>query len=286
MTFEAAKNGLEIGGVRVGDGAPIALIAGPCVVESQSFMLAHAERLKAIAAEAGVGLVFKSSFDKANRTRGESPRGPGIEGGLDILAAVKAKLGLPILTDVHLPDQCAIAAEVADVLQIPAFLCRQTDLLAAAGETGRVVNIKKGQFLAAEDMAYAAEKAVGARGILVTERGTSFGYRDLVVDFRNFPVLRRLAPLVFDGTHSVQRPGARGGTTGGDRREVPLLVRAAVAVGVDAVFLEVHPDPDHAPSDGPNSLDYEGLIRVLREMRALESALALSHSDDTGKRES
>jgi 2-dehydro-3-deoxyphosphooctonate aldolase (KDO 8-P synthase) len=264
--------------IRIGGGAPLALIAGPCVVESRGFMLEHASRLKEIAASAGVPLIFKSSFDKANRTKGSSFRGPGMEEGLEILGEVKAKLGLPILTDVHLPEQCASAARVADVLQIPAFLCRQTDLLAAAGETGRAVNVKKGQFLAPEDMKFAVEKVASSRpsgeaNVLVTERGSAFGYRDLVVDYRGLSIMRRFAPVVFDGTHSVQRPGSAGGSTGGDRREVPALVRAAVAVGVDAVFLEVHPDPDRAPSDGPNSLDYAGLVTVLEEMTAIDAVV-------------
>ncbi|MCK6545588.1 3-deoxy-8-phosphooctulonate synthase [Myxococcota bacterium] len=264
---------VDVAGIRIGGGAPIVLIAGPCVVESRAFMLEHARRLKELAAEAGRAFIFKASYDKANRTRGTSFRGPGLEDGLDILAEVKAKVGVPILTDVHLPEQCVIAAEVADVLQIPAFLCRQTDLLVAAGETGRVVNVKKGQFLAAEDMAFAVEKVANPAGALVTERGSTFGYRDLIVDFRNLAILRRFAPVVFDGTHSVQRPGAAGGSTGGNRLEVPPLVRAAVAVGVDAIFLEVHPEPDAAPSDGPNSLDYAGLLSVLSDLEVLESAL-------------
>lgn len=274
--------------IRIGDGAPLALIAGPCVVEEHDFMLAHARRLQEIAAAASIPLIFKSSFDKANRTKGTSFRGPGVDEGLEILASVKAKLGLPIITDVHTAEQCAAAAEVADVLQIPAFLCRQTDLLAAAGETGRAVNVKKGQFLAPEDMAFAVEKVAKSRprsspaaNVLVTERGTSFGYRDLVVDYRGLSIMRKFAPVVFDGTHSVQRPGSQGGTTGGDRREVPALVRAAVAVGVDAVFLEVHPDPDRAPSDGPNSLDYAGLERVLAELRAISAALSSNKGGPT-----
>ncbi|MFO0725997.1 MAG: 3-deoxy-8-phosphooctulonate synthase [Myxococcota bacterium] len=264
---------VEVAGIPIGDGAPLVLIAGPCVVESEAFTIAHAQRIQAIAAEAKIPLIFKASFDKANRTSKKGHRGPGMDEGLAVLAAVKAKTGLPILTDVHLPDQCEKVAAVADVLQIPAFLCRQTDLLEAAGATGRVVNIKKGQFLAAEDMQYARDKVAGAAGVLLTERGTTFGYRDLVVDYRNLGILRRFAPVVFDGTHSVQKPGAAGGATGGDRTLVPPLVRAAVAVGVDAIFLEVHPDPDHAPSDGPNSLDYPGLIRVLTETRAIRAAL-------------
>jgi 2-dehydro-3-deoxyphosphooctonate aldolase (KDO 8-P synthase) len=273
----------RIAGIEIGGGAPIALIAGPCVVESERFTLEHAARLKAIAAEHAVPLIFKASYDKANRTKGSSHRGPGVDEGLAILGEVKAKLELPILTDVHVPDQCAKAAEVADVLQIPAFLCRQTDLIRAAGETGRAVNIKKGQFLAAEDMAFAVEKAQGASAVLVTERGTMFGYRDLVVDLRNLSILARVAPVVFDGTHSVQRPGSQGGSTGGDRALVPGLVRAAVAYGVDAIFLEVHPDPDRAPSDGPNSLDYEGLITVLSEMKAIERALGRRTLEPRGR---
>lgn len=278
---------VEVAGIPVGGGAPLALIAGPCVVEARDFMLRHADRLKAIAAAAGVPLIFKSSFDKANRTSGSAFRGPGLDEGLEVLRAVKAEHGLPLLTDVHHPEQCAAVAEVVDVLQIPAFLCRQTDLLAAAGATGRAVNVKKGQFLAAEDMAFAVDKARGAIAVLVTERGTTFGYRDLVVDFRNLEVMRRFAPVVFDGTHSVQRPGAAGGATGGDRRLVPGLVRAAVAHGCDAVFLEVHPEPDRAPSDGPNSLDYQGLIRVLSEMKAIERALSadgVRPADERGAR--
>lgn len=266
-------NSVDVRGLKIGGGAPIALIAGPCVVEDQNFTVTHASRLKEIAEQHGISMIFKASYDKANRTSAKGHRGPGVGEGLDVLAAVKAKTGLRILTDVHLPDQCAKAAQVADVLQIPAFLCRQTDLLQAAGETGKVVNIKKGQFLAAEDMAFARDKTKGAAGVLVTERGTTFGYRDLVVDYRNLGILRSIAPVVFDGTHSVQRPGAAGGSTGGDRTLVPPLVRAAVAVGVDAIFLEVHPDPDHAPSDGPNSLDYAGLIKVLSEVRAISAAL-------------
>jgi 2-dehydro-3-deoxyphosphooctonate aldolase (KDO 8-P synthase) len=275
----------KIAGIQIGGGAPLALIAGPCVIETRDFMLAHASKLKEIAEAERVPFIFKASFDKANRTKGSSFRGPGMDDGLAILSEVKEKLGLPILTDVHLPDQCAPVAEVADVLQIPAFLCRQTDLLAAAGETGRAVNIKKGQFIAADDMAYAVEKVAGGRAqasVMLTERGTTFGYRDLVVDMRNLSVMKRIAPVVFDGTHSVQRPGSEGGSTGGDRRLVQPLVRAAVAFGdVDAVFLEVHPDPDRAPSDGPNSLDYQGLINVLRDMKAIDGALRRGHAART-----
>jgi 2-dehydro-3-deoxyphosphooctonate aldolase (KDO 8-P synthase) len=261
------------GVIPIGLGAPIALIAGPCVVESRAFTVEHARRVAELAAEHGFPLIVKASFDKANRTSAAGHRGPGVDAGLDVLAAVKAELGLPIITDVHLPEQCARAAQVADVLQIPAFLCRQTDLLAAAGETGRVVNVKKGQFLAPDDMRFARDKLTGAAGVLMTERGTSFGYRELVVDMRSLGVMRQYAPVVFDATHAVQQPGAKGGSTGGDRRIVPLLARAATAAGIDALFVEVHPDPDRAPSDGPNSLDYPGLIKVLREVRAVRAAL-------------
>ena len=264
---------VEVAGIPIGGGAPPVLIAGPCVVESTEFTVEHALRLEAIAAEADMPLIFKASYDKANRTAVSGKRGPGIEDGLAVLSAVKAKVGLPLLTDVHHPEQCAIAAQVVDVLQIPAFLCRQTDLILAAGETRKVVNIKKGQFMAAEDMVFAVEKAIGASGVLLTERGTTFGYRDLVVDMRNLGVMRHYAPVVFDGTHSVQRPGSGGGSTGGDRRLVRPLVRAAVAVGVDAIFLEVHPNPDRAPSDGPKSLDYAGLVEVLKDVKALSAAM-------------
>lgn len=258
-------------GLRIGGGQPLAVIAGPCVLQDRDFNLRHAERLKTITAERGVPYIFKASFDKANRTSGGSHRGPGLEDGIRLLEAVKTELDLPVLTDVHTAEQCAAAAEVADVLQIPAFLCRQTDLLAAAGATGKVVNVKKGQFLAADDMAFAVDK-VGHDKVLVTERGTTFGYRDLVVDYRNLGIMRRFAPVVFDGTHSVQRPGAAGGATGGNRDLVPELVRAAVAVGIDALFVEVHPDPENAPSDGPNSLTYALFERVLDEARAIRAA--------------
>lgn len=259
--------------VPVGPELPLALIAGPCVLEGRDETLRHAERLAATAAAHQFPLLFKASFDKANRTRLDSPRGPGLQAGLRILEAVKAQLGLPVLTDVHEPGQCAAVAEVADVLQVPAFLCRQTDLLLAAGGTGRPVNVKKGQFVAAEDMAFAVEKvrAGGSSEVLLTERGTAFGPRELVVDFRNLEIMRRFAPVVFDATHAVQRPGRGTGRSGGARAEAPVLARAAIAVGVDALFLEVHPDPDRAPSDGPNSLDYPLFETVLREARALES---------------
>jgi len=264
---------VQIGEFAIGQGAPLALLVGPCVIQEESFMLEHARRLKEIADEHEFPMVFKASFDKANRTSKSSFRGPGVERGLEILSTIKAKLNLPIVTDVHLPEQCEKVGQVADILQIPAFLCRQTDLIIAAAETNRAVNIKKGQFLAADDMSFAVAKASSASGVLVTERGTSFGYRDLVVDMRNLCVMREFAPVIMDGTHAVQRPGSEKGKTGGDRTLVPTLIRAAVAVGVDALFLEVHPTPDEAPSDGPNSLDYQGLVEVLKQAKALDSAL-------------
>ncbi len=257
---------VRIGPVRVGGGAPLALIAGPCVIESEDLVLSVAEHLARLADRLGLAVVFKSSYDKANRTSLDSFRGPGLEEGLGILERVRAETGLPVLSDVHSPAEARAGGEVLDCLQIPAFLCRQTDLLVAAGATGRPVNIKKGQFLAPEDMAPAAEKALsaGAGGVLLTERGTSFGYRYLVVDFQGLGRMRAIGwPVVFDATHSVQQPGALGGCSGGDRAAVPALARAAAAVGVDALFLEVHPDPDHALCDGPNSValaDLEGLV--------------------------
>lgn len=264
---------VRIGDIGVGAGQPLVLIAGPCVLEDQDFNLRHAERLRAITEAHGVPLIFKASFDKANRTKADSPRGPGMQEGLRMLEEIKRASGLALLTDVHESPQCAEVAEVVDVIQIPAFLCRQTDLLRAAGETGRVINIKKGQFLAAEDMGFAQAKTGAPERVLLTERGTTFGYRDLVVDYRNLSVMRRFAPVIFDGTHSVQQPGAKDGTTGGNRELVPDLVRAAVAYGIDGLFLEVHPDPDHAPSDGPNQLTYALFERVLHEAHAIRGAL-------------
>jgi 2-dehydro-3-deoxyphosphooctonate aldolase (KDO 8-P synthase) len=273
----APRPAIEVGGQRLG-GGELFVIAGPCVLETRALALSIAERLRDLAAERGLDLVFKASFDKANRTRADSARGPGMDEGLEILADVKRATGLPVLTDVHLPDQCAAVAEVVDVLQIPAFLCRQTDLVQAAAETGKAVNIKKGQFLAPWDMKHLVEKcaAVGNRHVLVTERGTTFGYGRLVVDMAGFEDLSRTGqPVVFDATHSVQRPGGADGTTGGERRLAPVLARAAVATGlVDGLFFEVHPDPDHAPSDGPNMVRLaefggilDGLLAVHRALR-------------------
>ncbi len=264
---------VRVGGITIGNDKPLAVIAGPCVIENEDFTLRVAEALASIFHEAGVPLIFKASFDKANRTSIASFRGPGMEKGLAILARVKQETGLPVLTDIHLPEQAAPVAEVVDVLQIPAFLCRQTDLIVAAAATGKPLHIKKAQFLAPWDMKHVMEKAeaAGAKEILLCERGTSFGYNNLVVDMRGLAIMRKLgAPVVFDATHSVQQPGGLGGRSGGDRRMAPVLARAAVAVGVAALFMEVHPEPDKALSDGPNSLPLAWLPRLLAELKALD----------------
>jgi 2-dehydro-3-deoxyphosphooctonate aldolase (KDO 8-P synthase) len=261
-------------GVTVGDGA-LALLAGPCVVESRELVLQIAGTLRDVAARLGIPYVFKASFDKANRTSGASFRSLGFERSLAILAEVRDTLGVPVVTDIHETWQVEPVARVADVLQIPALLCRQTDLLQAAGASGRVVNVKKGQFLAPEDMAYAADKVTAAGGgALLTERGTTFGYRDLVVDFRGLVVMRSIAPVVFDATHSVQQPGAAGGSSSGRREYVAPLARAAVAVGVDALFLETHPTPDAALSDGANMLALDDIEALLIDCLALHRARA------------
>jgi 2-dehydro-3-deoxyphosphooctonate aldolase (KDO 8-P synthase) len=262
--------GRGAGAVRFGAQLPLALIAGPCQLESRAHALEMASALKAIAEKLGCGLVFKTSFDKANRTSGAGQRGIGLKEALPIFAEIRDSLGLPVLTDVHESGQCALAAEAVDVLQIPAFLCRQTDLLIAAARTGRAVNVKKGQFLAPWDMKHVVAKVAGAGGanVLVTERGVSFGYNTLVSDMRALPILARDtgAPVIFDATHSVQQPGGQGASSGGQREFVPVLARAAVAVGVAGIFIETHQDPDHAPSDGPNMVplrDFEALIGEL-----------------------
>jgi 2-dehydro-3-deoxyphosphooctonate aldolase (KDO 8-P synthase) len=264
---------VAVGSARFGNQLPLALIAGPCALESRTHALEMASALKKIADAVGIGLVFKTSFDKANRTSANSKRGLGLDGALPIFAEIRAALGVPVLTDVHEPQQCARVAEVVDVLQIPAFLCRQTDLIAAAAATGRVVNVKKGQFLAPWDMANVVAKvtAAGNPNVLVTERGASFGYNTLVSDMRALPILAHTtrAPVIFDATHSVQQPGGQGTASGGEREFVPALARAAVAVGVAGVFVETHQDPDKAPSDGPNMLplkEMEGLLRRLIEL--------------------
>ncbi len=267
---------VRIGDVAIGGGNPLALIAGPCVIEGEDFLLRVAERLETICAGVSIPLIFKSSYDKANRTSLHSFRGPGLEEGLRILGKVKRQLGLPILTDVHETNQVQMAAEVVDVLQIPAFLCRQTDLVVAAARTGKVVNVKKGQFLSPWEVKNIIEKVVstGSHNLLLTERGTSFGYNNLVVDMRSLPIMRGFGyPVVFDATHSVQLPGGAGTASAGCREFVPHLTRAAVAAGVDALFMEVHPDPDRAPSDGPNMVRLEDLRDLLVQVKRIEEAL-------------
>ena len=259
----------------VGDGAPLVLISGPCQIEGRDHALYHAEALQNAARAAGMNFVYKSSFDKANRTSLSAQRGVGLDEGAQILADVKAALGCPVLTDVHLPEHCAVTAEAVDILQIPAFLCRQTDLLVAAAQTGAVVNVKKGQFLAPWDMQHVADKLVqsGNSRVLLTERGTSFGYNTLVSDMRSLPQMRSTGfPVIFDATHSVQQPGGLGGASGGQREFVPVLARAAVAVGVDGLFVETHEDPDNAPSDGPNMVPLDQMPDLLVTLSRLAEA--------------
>jgi 2-dehydro-3-deoxyphosphooctonate aldolase (KDO 8-P synthase) len=261
------------GDVRFGNHLPLAVIAGPCVLESRDHALDMAGALKEIAGRLGVGLVYKTSFDKANRTSAASTRGVGLDGALAVFEEIRARLGLPVLTDVHESGQCAEVAAVVDVLQIPAFLCRQTDLLVAAARTGRAVNVKKGQFLAPWDMTHVVAKITGAgnANVMVTERGASFGYNTLVTDLRALPILARTgAPVIFDATHSVQQPGGQGASSGGQREFVPVLARAAVAVGVAGVFIETHQDPDRAPSDGPNMMPLNELEGLLRRLTAFD----------------
>ena len=260
---------VTVGRVRFGNALPLALIAGPCALESRAHALEMATALKEIVARVGVGLVYKTSFDKANRTSAKSSRGIGIEAALPIFAEIRDSLAIPVLTDVHDAAQCARIATAVDVLQIPAFLSRQTDLLVAAANTGKVVNVKKGQFLAPWDMPNVVEKITGCgnRNVLVTERGVSFGYNRLVSDMRALPVLKRIgAPVIFDATHSVQHPGGQGTASGGEREYVPVLARAAVAVGVAGIFIETHQDPDKAPSDGPNMLPLKEMDPLLRAL--------------------
>jgi 2-dehydro-3-deoxyphosphooctonate aldolase (KDO 8-P synthase) len=266
---------LSIGSVRVGGGSPLAVIAGLNVLEGEDASIAIAGTIQAIAERRGTPLVFKASFDKANRTRLDGFRGPGIEDGLRMLQAVKQATGLPVITDVHEPQQAETVAKVADCLQIPAFLCRQTDLIVACARTGLPINVKKGQFVAAADLAHAADKvrASGDGGVMLTERGTSFGYHDLVVDMRGLVELRQIAPVCYDATHSVQMPGASGGASGGKRQFIAPLARAAVAVGIDALFIEVHPDPDSAPVDSACQLTPDAFDRLLGQALALHAAL-------------
>ncbi|HWK94611.1 MAG TPA: 3-deoxy-8-phosphooctulonate synthase [Pseudolabrys sp.] len=261
------------GGVRFGNDLPLALIAGPCQLESRAHALEMASALKEIAAKVGIGLVFKTSFDKANRTSASAARGVGLKAALPVFAEIRETLGLPVLTDVHDAEQCAAAAQALDILQIPAFLSRQTDLLIAAAKTGRVVNVKKGQFLAPWDMKNVVAKLTGAGNpnVLLTERGASFGYNTLVSDMRALPIMARTgAPVIFDATHSVQQPGGQGTSSGGEREFVPVLARAAVAVGVAGVFIETHQDPDHAPSDGPNMVPLKDMEALLTRLVAFD----------------
>ena len=270
------SNSFEIGPVRVGEGR-LFLIAGPCVIESETHVRTMADAIQRITSDLGIPCIFKASYDKANRTSVKSFRGPGLMEGTRILGRLARETGLPVLTDVHEPSHCDIAAEAVDVLQIPAFLCRQTDLLVAAGKTGRAVNIKKGQFVAPWDMNHPVEKvrSTGNGRVFLTERGVSFGYNTLVVDYRSLPVMRRLAPVVFDGTHSVQQPSAANGVSGGQPEFIPLLARAAVAAGIDGLFLEVHDDPANAKSDGANALRLDKLKGLLEQLLAVHAAVAV-----------
>ena len=264
---------VEIGPVRFGNDLPLTLIAGPCQMESRAHALEVAAALKETTEKLGIGLVFKTSFDKANRTSANAERGMGLEKALPVFAEIRDSLGLPTLTDVHDKEQCAPVAEAVDVLQIPAFLCRQTDLLLAAAATGRVVNVKKGQFLAPWDMKNVVAKLTGAGNprVMLTERGASFGYNTLVSDMRALPEMAKTgAPVIFDATHSVQQPGGQGTSSGGQREFVAVLARAAVAVGVAGVFIETHPDPDHAPSDGPNMVALKGMPALLERLMAFD----------------
>ncbi len=278
----AGANHIEIGDLTVGNDLPLVVIAGPCAMESRAHALEMGQALKEIAGKLGIGLIYKSSFDKANRTSASSARGIGLDEALPIFAEIREAHGLPVLTDVHLPEHCAAVAEAGDVLQIPAYLCRQTDLLVAAAKTGRAINVKKGQFLAPWDMANVAAKITGAGNdrVMLCERGASFGYNTLVSDMRSLPVLAQTGhPVVFDATHSVQQPGGQGATSGGQREFVPVLARAAVSVGVAAVFMETHQDPDSAPSDGPNMVpinELHGQLEILMEFDRLAKANPVS----------
>jgi 2-dehydro-3-deoxyphosphooctonate aldolase (KDO 8-P synthase) len=271
------SNSFEIGPVQVGAGR-LFLIAGPCVIESELHARKMADAIQRITSDVGIPYIFKASYDKANRTSVKSFRGPGLVEGARILGKIARETGLPVLTDIHEPDHCEIAAEAVDVLQIPAFLCRQTDLLVAAGKTGRAVNIKKGQFVAPWDMDHPVEKvrSTGNERVFLTERGSSFGYNTLVVDYRSLAIMRHRAPVVFDGTHSVQQPSAANGVSGGQPEFIPLLARAAVAAGIDGIFLEVHDDPANAKSDGANALDLKLLKPLLETLLAIHAAQVIS----------
>jgi len=274
MTPTSPNATVTVGSVEIGNAKKLSIIAGPCQLESRAHAFEMATALQEICERAGVGLIYKSSFDKANRTSANATRGMGLEQALPIFADIRAELGLPVITDVHERDHCAAVAQAVDVLQIPAFLCRQTDLLVAAAHTHKVINVKKGQFLAPWDMKNVIAKITGAGNpnVLACERGVSFGYNTLVSDMRALPIMAGLGvPVVFDATHSVQQPGGQGSSTGGDRTMVPYLARAAVAVGVAAVFLEIHQDPDHAPSDGPNMLHLKDFPALLDDLLAIDA---------------
>ncbi|WP_115934429.1 3-deoxy-8-phosphooctulonate synthase [Aestuariispira insulae] len=270
---------VKVGDLTIGNDLPFTLLAGPCAMESRDHAMDMAQGIKEITDRLGIGLIYKSSFDKANRTSINSPRGIGLEKALAVFEEVKNKVGIPVVTDIHEPGQCAEVATVVDVLQVPAFLCRQTDLIVAAAETGKAVNVKKGQFLAPWDMANVVKKfeEVGNPDVMLCERGASFGYNTLVTDFRGLPTMAQTGkPVVFDATHSVQQPGGQGGTSGGQREFVPVLSRAAMAVGVAAVFMEVHQQPEIAPSDGPNMIPLHKLEELLSVMKAFDG-LAKAH---------
>ena len=264
---------ITIGDIEIGNDRPLALIAGPCVMESPDHAMDMSGALAEMAKKLGIGLIYKTSYDKANRTSGQSPRGVGLEAALQVFADIRKETGLPVLTDVHEPDHCAPVAEVVDVLQIPAFLCRQTDLLTAAGKTGKAINVKKGQFLAPWDMENVVAKIeeTGNTNIMVCERGASFGYNTLVSDMRSLPIMAKTGcPVVFDATHSVQQPGGKGSSSGGQREFAPVLARAAVAVGVALVFMETHQDPDNAPSDGPNMIPLDQLQDIVETLQEID----------------
>jgi 2-dehydro-3-deoxyphosphooctonate aldolase (KDO 8-P synthase) len=264
---------IKIGNFEIGGGAPLVLIAGPCVIEDEKTTMLIAENLKKMTAKEGIPLIFKASYDKANRTSHLSYRGPGLNPGLEILGKVRRELDIPVLSDVHRFEEIAPASEILDVVQVPAFLCRQTDFIMEIARVAKVVNIKKGQFISPRDAVHMAKKAAAAgnENVLLTERGSSFGYNNLVVDFRSLPILRETGyPVIFDATHSVQLPGAAGKASGGDRTMAPFLSRAAVAAGIDGLFFEVHPDPDRALSDGPNSLAMESLPALLATLKKID----------------
>ena len=273
--YQVMPNTFEIGPVHVGAGK-LFLIAGPCVIESETHVRTMADAIQRITSDLGIPYIFKASYDKANRTSIRSFRGPGLVEGCRILRTVAESTGLPVLTDVHTPQDCAPVGEAVDVLQIPAFLCRQTDLLIAAAETGKAINVKKGQFVAPLDMRHAVEKVrdSGNSRVSLTERGASFGYNNLVVDMRSLPIMRAFAPVIFDGTHSVQTPSAANGVSGGQPEFIPVLARAAVAAGIDGIFLEVHDDPAHAKSDGANALHLNHLKATLEQLLAIHKAIA------------